>query len=197
MKDIEVGDKLEIHCYKHNGHLHRQWDEAVLLEKNKDYMVFGNNRTTVVDSDGQVWNTKEPAILFFFNNRWFNIIGQLKDYGIYFYCNIATPFLIDENVIKYIDYDLDLRVFPNGSFKVLDRMEYKFHKRQMHYSNRLDFILRYELGNLIDLVRNKEFPFDKNTIESYYQKYLSLTKDNENYDGDKNLDKDYHLVADG
>ncbi len=188
MKDIEVGDKLEIHCYKHNGHLHRQWDEAVLLEKNKDYMVFGNNRTTVVDSDGQVWNTKEPAILFFFNNRWFNIIGQLKDYGIYFYCNIATPFLIDENVIKYIDYDLDLRVFPNGSFKVLDRMEYKFHKRQMHYSNRLDFILRYELGNLIDLVRNKEFPFDKNTIESYYQKYLSLTKDNENYDGDKNLD---------
>ena len=188
MKDIEVGDKLEIHCYKHNGHLHRQWDEAVLLEKNKDYMVFGNNRTTVVDSDGQVWNTKEPAILFFFNNRWFNIIGQLKDYGIYFYCNIATPFLIDENVIKYIDYDLDLRVFPTGSFKVLDRMEYKFHKRQMHYSNRLDFILRYELGNLIELVRNKDFPFDKNTIESYYQKYLSLTKDNENYDGDKNLD---------
>ena len=188
MKDIEVGDKLEIHCYKHNGHLHRQWDEAVLLEKNKDYMVFGNNRTTVVDSDGQVWNTKEPAILFFFSNRWFNIIGQLKDYGIYFYCNIATPFLIDENVIKYIDYDLDLRVFPNGSFKVLDRMEYKFHKRQMHYSNRLDFILRYELGNLIELVRNKDFPFDKNTIESYYQKYLSLTKDNENYDGDKNLD---------
>ena len=188
MKDIEVGDKLEIHCYKHNGHLHRQWDEAVLLEKNKDYMVFGNNRTTVVDSDGQVWNTKEPAILFFFSNRWFNIIGQLKDYGIYFYCNIATPFLIDENVIKYIDYDLDLRVFPNGSFKVLDRMEYKFHKRQMHYSNRLDFILRYELGNLIELVRNKDFPFDKNTIERYYQKYLSLTKNNGNHDGDKNLD---------
>ena len=194
MKDIEVGDKLEIHCYKHNGHLHRQWDEAVLLEKNKDYMVFGNNKTTVVDSDGQVWNTKEPAILFFFNNRWFNIIGQLKDYGIYFYCNIATPFLIDENVIKYIDYDLDLRVFPNGSFKVLDRMEYKFHKRQMHYSNRLDFILRYELGNLIELVRNKDFPFDKNTIESYYQKYLSLTKDNENYDGDKNLDNEESAI---
>ena len=194
MKDIEVGDKLEIHCYKHNGHLHRQWDEAVLLEKNKDYMVFGNNRTTVVDSDGQVWNTKEPAILFFFNNRWFNIIGQLKDYGIYFYCNIATPFLIDENVIKYIDYDLDLRVFPNGSFKVLDRMEYKFHKKQMHYSNRLDFILRYELGNLIDLVRNKEFPFDKNTIESYYQKYLSLTKNNGNRDGNKNLDNEESAI---
>ena len=113
--------------------------------------------------------------MFFFKDRWFNIIGQLKDYGIYFYCNIATPALIDNKVIKYIDYDLDLRVFPNGSFKILDRMEYKYHKKQMHYSNRLDFILKYELGNLIDMVRTREMPFSKETINTYYQKYLDLT----------------------
>ena len=166
--NIKIGDKLEIHCYKHNGHLHRQWDEAILLDANDDYMVFGNNKTAVVDSDGKVWHTKEPAIMFF-----------LKEYGIYFYCNIATPFLIDDNVIKYIDYDLDLRVFPNGSFKVLDRMEYKFHKKQMHYSNRLDFILRYELGNLIEIVRNKQFPFQKEIIENYYSKYVEIIKEKE------------------
>lgn len=179
MEDIKIGDCLEIHCYKHNGHLHRQWDEAVLLDIFDDYLVFGNNKTTVVDNDGKVWSTKEPAIMFFFKDRWFNIIGQLKDYGIYFYCNIATPYLIDENVIKYIDYDLDLRVFPNGSFKVLDRMEYKFHKKQMNYSNRLDFVLRYELGNLIDIVRKKEFPFSKEVIEDYYKKYMLLTSNND------------------
>ncbi len=176
---IKIGDKLEIHCYKHNGKLHRQWDEAVVLDIYDDYIVFGNNRTTVIDSDGKVWKTKEPAIMFFFRDRWFNIIGQLKDYGIYFYCNIATPVLIDNKVIKYIDYDLDLRVFPNGSFKILDRMEYKYHKKQMHYSNRLDFILKYELGNLIDMVRRNEMPFDRKTINDYYEKYVYLTKNNE------------------
>ena len=41
---------------------------------------------------------------------------------------MASPFIIEENTIKYIDYDLDLRVFPDGSFKVLDRGEYKYHK---------------------------------------------------------------------
>ena len=176
---IKIGDKLEIHCYKHNGKLHRQWDEAVVLDIYDDYIVFGNNRTTVIDSDGKVWKTKEPAIMFFFRDRWINIIGQLKDYGIYFYCNIATPVLIDNKVIKYIDYDLDLRVFPNGSFKILDRMEYKYHKKQMHYSNRLDFILKYELGNLIDMVRRNEMPFDRKTINDYYEKYVYLTKNNE------------------
>ena len=172
--DLKIGQKLEIHCYKHNGKLHRQWDEAVVLEIHDDYVVFGNNKTTVIDSDGKVWKTKEPAIMYFYKDRWFNIIGQLKEYGIYYYCNIATPFLIDDNVIKYIDYDLDLRVFPNGSFKILDRMEYKYHKKQMHYSNRLDFILRYELGNLIDMVRLKQVPFVKDEIEKYYHIYSNL-----------------------
>ena len=176
MEKIKIGDKLEIHCYKHNGKLHRRWDEAVVLDVFEDYIVFGNNRTTVIDSDGKIWKTKEPAIMFFFKDKWYNIIGQLKDYGIYFYCNIATPMLIDNNIIKYIDYDLDLRVFPNGSFKILDRMEYRFHKKQMHYSSRLDFILKYELGNLIDMVRVKEMPFDKKTVEEYYVKYMELTK---------------------
>lgn len=74
--NIKVGDKLEIHCYKHNGKLHRQWDEAVVLDIKDDYIVFGNNKTTVVDSDGRVWNTKEPAILYFYKNRWFNIIWR-------------------------------------------------------------------------------------------------------------------------
>ncbi len=174
--DIKVGDILQIQCYKHDGSLHRKWDEAVVLDIFPDYMVFGNNRTTVVDADGKIWKTREPAVMFFFKDRWFNIIGQLKDYGIYFYCNIATPALIDNHTIKYIDYDLDLRVFPNGSFKILDRMEYKYHKKQMHYSNRLDFILKYELGNLIDMVRVKEMPFDKTSINKYYEKYLSLVE---------------------
>ena len=54
-------------------------------------------------------------------------------------------------------------------------MEYKYHKKQMHYSNRLDFILKYELGNLIDMVRVRETPFNKEVINNYYEKYVELT----------------------
>lgn len=173
---IKIGDKLQIHCYKHDGSLHRTWDEAVVLDIFDDYMVFGNNRTTVVDSDGKIWKTREPAVMFFFTNRWFNIIGQLKDYGIYYYCNIATPALIDNGVIKYIDYDLDLRVFPDGSFKVLDRGEYQYHKKIMNYSKKIDKILRDELTVLIEKVRNKEYPFDKETTKKYYEEFKRIKK---------------------
>ena len=43
----------------------------------------------------------------------------------------------------------------------------------------LDFILKYELGNLIEMVRAKEDPFNKKTIEAYHQKYIKLVE-NEN-----------------
>ena len=109
--------------------------------------------------------------MFFFKKKWFNVIGQYKKDGIQFYCNIASPFLIDEMAIKYIDYDLDLRVFPDGSFKVLDRGEYNYHKSQMHYSKDLDKILHSELSSLIETVRKKEWPFRHEEIKKYYEIY--------------------------
>ena len=101
----EIGSKYQIQCYKHNGKIHRSWDEAILLEDKKDYMVFANCKTQVIRAEGIAWKTKEPAIMYFFKNKWYNIIAQLKKDGIYYYCNIASPFIIEDNTIKYIDYD--------------------------------------------------------------------------------------------
>ena len=176
MNKICIGDKFQIQCYKHDGNVHRCWEEAVVLDMNKDYIVCGNNRTLVTRSEGVTWRTKEPAIMYFFKNEWYNVIAQLKKDGIYYYCNMASPMIIEENTIKYIDYDLDLRVFPDGSFKVLDRGEYKYHKSLMNYSQDIDTILKAELTNLINKVRTKELAFEPGTVERYYEKYVELTQ---------------------
>ncbi len=174
MYNYHVGDRFIIHSYKHDGNIHRSWDEAILLEETDDYMVFGNDRTKVVESDGRSWRTKEPAIMFFYRHSWYNIIGQLKEDGIYYYCNLASPFIIEDRTIKYIDYDLDLRVFPDGAFKILDRGEYKYHKSKMKYPESIDTIVKNDLSNLITIVRNKEYPFDAMVINKYYKEYNKI-----------------------
>lgn len=171
MKKYNIGERYIIHSYKHDGSIHRAWDEAILLEEADDYLVFGNERTKVIESDGRSWKTKEPAIMYFYKNNWYNVIGQYKKDGIYYYCNLASPFVIDQNTIKYIDYDLDLRVFPDGAFKVLDRGEYNYHKNKMNYPEEIDAILKMELTNLIELARNNKGPFAKGTVENYYPIY--------------------------
>jgi len=175
-ENIKIGDVYEIHCYKHNGKIHRVWNEATILDIKDEYIVCGNYKTKVTESNGTIHKTKEPAIIFFYRKRWFNIIAQLKKYGLFYYCNIASPFIIDEKIIKYIDYDLDLRVFPDGAFKVLDRNEYLYHSKIMKYPKEIDKILKKELNNLIEMEQSEEGPFNKKIIDMYYEKYLELKR---------------------
>ena len=63
MKKICIGDELQIQCYKHNGKIHRSWDEAVVLDFKKDYIVFGNNKTKVTEAEGNVWKTDRKSVV--------------------------------------------------------------------------------------------------------------------------------------
>ena len=174
MENLELGKKYIIHSYKHNSKIHRAWDEAVLLEIHDDYLIFGNERTKVTESDGRTWRTKEPAVLYFFKNKWYNIIAQLKKDGIYYYCNIASPFIIEDNTIKYIDYDLDLRVFPSGEYKILYVLEYNYHRKILKYSDDLDTILQKALEDLIKEYVNDSPMFDGKTNYEYYAQFLKI-----------------------
>ena len=176
MEKLNKGDRLQIQCYKHDGKVHRCWDEAVLLDVKKDYMVFGNERTLVTEAQGNTWRTKEPAIMYFFKDRWYNIIVQLKKDGITYYCNIASPYIIEDDTIKYIDYDLYLRIFPNGCFKILDSEEYKYHKKKMNYSDNLDIAIRSALSELITDYQNGALMVSSGVNLNYEKEYQRLRK---------------------
>lgn len=174
MNDIKVGDRLTIHCYKHNGKIDRISDEATVLEITDDMLVVANYKAKLTESDGRSHRTNETAIIFFYKNKWFNVIAQLKKPGLFYYCNIATPYIIDGNIIKYIDYDLDLRVFPDGGFRVLDRNEYNYHKKLMNYSDDLDLVIRTQLTELIEMKRALKGPFEPGIVSKYYDMYANL-----------------------
>ena len=37
MKDSSKN--IQIHCYKHNGKIHRIWEESIVIEEGNDYLV--------------------------------------------------------------------------------------------------------------------------------------------------------------
>ena len=78
MENIKEGDILKIQCYKHNGQVYRNWDETLVLESNEKFIVCANDKARVTEIDGRKWTTKEPAILFYFKDKWYNIISQFK-----------------------------------------------------------------------------------------------------------------------
>ncbi len=173
---MKKGELYNIHGYKHNGKLYKTWDEAILLDETDDYYVFGNNNTKVTKIFGKSWNTKETAILFYFKDNWYNVVAQLKKNGIYYYCNLASPVIIENKTIKFIDYDLDLRIFHDNTYKVLERAEYEYHKRIMRYPKDLQKIINYKLKELIKRFNYREIPFDNDVIRKYEKEYNNYKK---------------------
>ncbi len=173
---MKIGDKYKIQCYKHNGVVYQSSEKTIILDIQKDYIVCGNYMIDVIEPNGHKYKTKELAIIYFYKNKWFNCIAQLKPFGLYYYCNIATPYVVDEDVIKYIDYDLDLRVYPDGGFKVLDKNEYLYHKKKMKYPEAIDVIIHKELDKLIEMKKNNEGPFNLENILKYQQIYEKMNK---------------------
>lgn len=170
------GHWLAIQCYKHDGSLHRCWDRGLVLANNDNFIVVATKKAKVVENNGRRWFTKEPAVTIFSKKEWWNVICMFKEDGICYYCNIASPCLVNHRMIKYIDYDLDAKLFPSGDIKILDEKEYLRHKTNYGYSDDLDKVLKYQTKDIVKRMENREWPFEDKRIKSYYDKFLSVIK---------------------
>ncbi|MFI3284709.1 MAG: DUF402 domain-containing protein [Erysipelotrichaceae bacterium] len=175
--DLKINDEVYVQSYKHDGSLHRTWAKAYVIEVSEEVIVAVTNKTWVSESNGRSWFTKEPAICFFYPNKWFNVISMIRKTGIYYYCNLASPSLYDGEAIKNIDYDLDVKVYPNDTYSILDEDEYAVHSARMRYPEEIKYIVEKQLTDLLKMVENKESPFKHKEIHQYYRQYLEMLND--------------------
>ena len=109
MRVPRPGTVITIESYKHDGTRHRTWDKTLVLHNGRR-LIGGNDRVLVTEADGRQWITREPAICTFTRGDWFNTIAMLREDGVYYYCNLGSPFRWKNGVLTYIDYDLDVKV---------------------------------------------------------------------------------------
>ena len=169
----QKGQIISVHSYKHDKSLHRVWERAEVMLEDDEKIIIANKRTKVIESNGRFWYSKEPSVTYFYKNQMFNIIGIIKGDEVNYYCNISSPVLIDDEAMKYIDYDLDLKVDSNFKYTVLDKNEFKRHRLHMNYSDKLVKILINELEILEKMVTDREEPFNKKCIFDWYNKFLN------------------------
>ena len=157
MKLPKEGDFITIQSYKHDGRLHRTWRDTMVLKTTENAVIGVNDHTLVTEADGRRWVTREPAIVYFHKKYWFNIIAMIRDNGISYYCNLASPY-----------------VFADGEKKLLDVDEYEIHKKEMHYSPDIDYILKEHVKILVDWINNGKGPFSQSYVNIWYKRYLEL-----------------------
>lgn len=174
----KIGEVIYIQSFKHDGSLHRTWSSGTVLDVDDEKLVLITYKTWVVEADGRKWFTREPAICFYYFNRWYNVISMIRSKGVFYYCNLASPSVYDGEALKNIDYDLDVKLFPDGKYLVLDEDEFKIHRKQMEYSQELIDIVEAEKDRLVEKVKAQSYPFDEKTIHDYFDAYLRIKEHN-------------------
>lgn len=170
----KIGEVVYIQSYKHDGSLHRTWSSGTILDVDDEKFVLITYKTWVVEADGRRWFTREPAICFYYRKRWYNVIAMIRNKGVYYYCNLASPSIYDGEAIKNIDYDLDVKVFPEGDYLLLDNDEFELHQRRMNYPQSIIDIVGDEIKRVLGTIKAYNAPFDEKLVYDYFDKYLSL-----------------------
>lgn len=152
---------VTINSRKYDGHIRRSW-KGGLIHSNKDLLILVGTFSEDIDHN-DLGHIKKGTVSFehFWFDRWYNIFrfhapeGTLKAH----YANITMPPTFAEDVIDYVDLDIDVVVWPDGRVEVLDRDD--FEKNKVKYGYTGDVIQNAEnaLAEVLALIERRKFPF--------------------------------------
>lgn len=182
MKQIKKQHFLDVQSFKMNGNLYRQWNGVKIFFEDDDLVGIVLNKTKVSEPTTK-WSIVEPVFWFFSKKYFFNIQVTPKKAGMFYYINLASPFFIEDDTIKYIDFDFDLKIYPNKMFSVVDQKDFERNKSQ--YDKKTISVIHENIAIVTELIYKKWKMFDnefliklikdlinKNEIKSKHFKFL-------------------------
>lgn len=162
---------IQITSMKHDGSVHRIWHENIILGEQKNVLIGKNEHTVVTEANGHKWHTSGLAIFYFPIDTWFNIVILVTNKGQYsFYCNIASPFTMNNHVLTYTDYEIDIIVENDLTYQIVDESEYETNCIKWNYSKDIQRNVYDAIKEVIQLINNRQAPFNEQFVHYWYDK---------------------------
>ena len=134
--------------------------EGELVERHEDWLLFCAEFTLDRRDLGYVvFERGDVFYEYYFRDRWYNVFqiysagGELKGW----YCNVSAPAVIEDGVLTFVDLALDLFVYPDRRFLVLDQDEFD-ELEQSTYRPEDAGAAKAALAELIDRARAGTLP---------------------------------------
>jgi hypothetical protein len=143
------------------------WEHAAWLVRSEGGFVQTlTPPNTRVKTEGEGYVSPYDTRGHYWTDRWFNVIRlETPGEGLFgYYCNIATPLDFDGSTVRYVDLQIDVRVFaqPDGSLlhRVVDEDEFEAARQRYGYADDLVKRCYAAVDDLVRMVEAREFPFD-------------------------------------
>jgi len=166
MAGVEVveepaGRTVFVESRKYDGRVHRSWTARLVRVEGALVVVEGTFDEEIVHPNLGVIEPGTRSREFYWTDRWYSVFrfqrpaGELR----YYYCNVNEPARFDGETLRFVDLDIDLLVAPDLTYTILDEDEFAEHAERFQYPPDTRRRARAALGELIDLVTRRQFPF--------------------------------------
>jgi uncharacterized protein len=131
-----------VNSRKFDGTIRRSWECEFVASDDEKIDLVGSFEHQVEHQDLGVIEAGTVSYERFYFNRWFNCftfeypVGTLRNH----YINICMPPKIGDDVIDYVDLDIDLIIWPDGRRQILDEEEFVANRMEFRYPE--DVVLR-------------------------------------------------------
>jgi protein associated with RNAse G/E len=153
---------IEVRAYKYDGLLHRSWPAKLLRQEGSLIVLDAKFPNEVVHDLLGTIASGTHSLEYYWLDRWYNVFrfaqpdGQLRNY----YCNVNVPPTLADDVLSYVDLDLDILVEPDFSYRVLDMEDFERNIELYGYPAEVQVNARQALDDLARIIETRAFPFD-------------------------------------
>ena len=152
---------ITVRTYKYDGSAHRHWRARVSKEEDSLLVLDAVFEKEIRHPLLGTLARETRSLEYYWLDRWYNVFrfvqptGELRN----FYCNVNVPPVLQNDVLSYIDLDMDVLVAPDFSYSILDEDEFAANAARFNYP--LEVLKRSQsaLTELISLIEERAFPF--------------------------------------
>ncbi len=152
---------ITINSRKFDGKIHRSWN-ADLIERKDSLLIFlGKFENEVKHKDLGVIRRGTVSYEYYWLDRWYSIFrfhepgGNLRN----FYCNINLPPKFENNILDYIDLDIDILVWSDFTFEILDEDEFEKNAKLFSYADKFVNEIHKNVSTIEKMIKSRQFPF--------------------------------------
>ncbi|VEU75574.1 Protein of uncharacterised function (DUF402) [Mycoplasmopsis maculosa] len=161
------GSIINVQAYKYNGDLYRQWNGCKVLRNTSKHYVLLLYKTKVSEKWEHNWVYRDYVIWFMPKTGMHNALILLKPKQNYIYVNIASNPLYEDNTIKFIDFDIDLKHYPHNNISIVDEEEFNENKINYKYPKKITTMVFNSVKKVLEKYEKSEYFFNPEVIDYY------------------------------
>jgi protein associated with RNAse G/E len=160
--NLAEGNKINVCSLKYDGHIHRQWLATVSRVEPPLIMLKGVFDTEVNHPLLGRIQAGTLSLEYYWTERWYNVFKFLEPDGGFrnYYCNINMPPAFDGDTLRFVDLDIDVLVFKDKSFRILDEDEFTENAKKFGYPDEVASGAFEGLNQLITHIQSGQDPFN-------------------------------------